>query len=58
MGNVRSLGNKMDELAALVMTQREYREYFASVKLGCTRTPRTTVRRFLATVWYRETETV
>ncbi|KAK0135139.1 putative RNA-directed DNA polymerase from transposon X-element [Merluccius polli] len=26
MGNVRSLGNKTDELAALVKTQREYRE--------------------------------
>ena len=26
MGNVRSLGNKMDELSALVKTQREYRE--------------------------------
>ena len=26
MGNVRSLGNKMDELAALVQTQRESRE--------------------------------
>ncbi|KAK0147903.1 hypothetical protein N1851_012364 [Merluccius polli] len=26
LGNVRSLGNKMDKLSALVKTQREYRE--------------------------------
>lgn len=26
MGNVRSLGNKMDELTALVQSQKEYRE--------------------------------
>ncbi|KAL6486684.1 hypothetical protein MHYP_G00060760 [Metynnis hypsauchen] len=26
MGNVRSLGNKMDELTALASSQREYRE--------------------------------
>ena len=26
MGNMRSLGNKMDELGTLIKTQREYRE--------------------------------
>ena len=32
--------------------------YFASVKLGCTRTSRTAALRFPVTVWYVETETV
>ena len=27
MGHVRSLGNKTNELAALIKTQREYREF-------------------------------
>ena len=53
MGNVRSLGNKTDELTTLTKSQREYRECSCvSRRHGFTHTPRTTACRFPASALF------